>query len=431
VSQKLKDLRGKVETLRKELSTILDEAGPDLDMAKVKHLEGDSTAKVAYFQAINAELDDTMKELEPLEDEHKALILAQQKLQSLGRPRGEGDQGFQMKHQIMPSAEMIAASYMQQKAVQGGFETQGPNFGKAIYEAWVDNSKQKHVNFDIDDIDVKTLMTTSAGWSTPTIRTGRLVDDAQRPIQVIDVIPAGQTANATVVYMEETTFTNAAAELAEAGTFPESALALTEQSSPVRKIATFLPVTDEQLEDIPQVQGYINNRLPFMLRQRLDSQIINGNGTSPNLRGFLNVVGIQTQARGTDPHPDAVYKAMTLVRVTGRSSPSAYMVHPTDWQNVRLLRTADGLYIWGNPSETGIDRIWGLPVVQTDTLTAGTSLVGDFAAYTELVLRRGIEVKISDSHGTFFIEGKQAIRADMRAALVVYRPEAIAKVTGL
>lgn len=48
------------------------------------------------------------------------------------------------------------------------------------------------------------------------------------------------------------------------------------------------------------MRGYINNRMPLFLQLRLDSQIANGNGTAPNLRGLLNVVGVQTQAAGAD-----------------------------------------------------------------------------------------------------------------------------------
>src|SRR5437660_1032156 len=83
-----------------------------------------------------------------------------------------------------------------------------------------------------------------------------------------------------------------------------AALAVTEQSSTVRKIAVYLPVTDEQFEDEPHARDYVDNRLEFMLRQRLDQQLLTGSGTAPNLRGILNVAGILTQAKGTDPAPD-------------------------------------------------------------------------------------------------------------------------------
>jgi HK97 family phage major capsid protein len=426
VNQKLRDARGRVERLRKELNELLTQAGPELDMTKVSTLDGDSASKVAYFQSINAELNDAMKALEPLENEYSALVAAQERLKRISEPRGDFP-GFTPRHNILPENQM-----------PGHPGLPGISLGKMVFDEWCRNGRTKDRAFEVEDVDpmglltgTKTLMTTAAGWSAPVIRTGRLVEDEQRPIQVLDILPSTTTTSAAITYMEETTFTNAGAETAEGGTYAESALALTEQTSPVRKIATFLPVTDEQLDDIPQVQGYINNRLPFMLRQRLDAQVLVGNGTAPNLRGITQVAGIQTQARGTDPTPDAVFKAMVKVRVTGRSNPSAIILHPTDWQNVRLLRTADGLYIWGNPSDAGVERMWGLPVVQADSLTQGTGLVGDFATYFELAFRRGIEVRVSDSHSTFFVEGKQAMRADVRVATVTYRPTAFSTVTGL
>src|SRR5262245_34648917 len=110
--------------------------------------------------------------------------------------------------------------------------------------------------------------------------------------------------------MEETTSTNAAVEVAEAaapvnqtpysGTWPDSALAYTERTVTVRKIATWLPVTDEQVQDVSQIAGIIDARLRFFAMQRLDSQIINGNGVSPNMAGLLNTSGTLTQAKGAD-----------------------------------------------------------------------------------------------------------------------------------
>jgi HK97 family phage major capsid protein len=278
--------------------------------------------------------------------------------------------------------------------------------------------------------ELKALFQTTAGWPPQPVRIpGLIIEAPTRPIQVLDIIPVGTTDQAAVVYMQETTRTHAAAERAEGAAYAESAFALTEQSSPVRSIGDSIPVTDEQLEDVAGVESYLNQRLTFGLQQRLDSQVLNGNGTAPNLRGILNTTGIQTQARGADPVPDAVYRAMTLVRVNGRARPNAFVVHPNDWQDVRLLRTADGLYIWGNPSEPGPERIWGVTVVQSDAIPENTGLVGDFN-WCQLFERRGVEVAVGYV-GSQFTQGQRTIRASLRVAFAVYRPAAFATVTGI
>jgi HK97 family phage major capsid protein len=407
----LKEAQGKLEAKRKELADIFAEAGPEIDLTKVKSVKGTTHDVAAKIRTLNEEQTDLGKEVDELIGVQKA---AERAKSSDDKYIGHGEAGDD----------------------EGGAQYRGaPPRQKSFGELFTDSDAYKLKAGPIGpettiDIELKTLMTTSAGWVPETTRTGQVVPFATRPLQVAELIPQTTTTQAAVVYMEETTFTNAAAETAEGGTYPESALAFTEQTSLVRKISTFLPVTDEQLDDGVQVRGIIDNRLPFMVRQRLDSQILVGNGTAPNLRGLLNVVGIQTQAKGTDPTPDAVYKAMVLVQTVGQAMPNLVIMNPVDWQDVRLLRTADGIYIWGNPSDAGPERIWGLRVAMAQALTANTGVVVD-TNYLELSVRKGIDTQISNSHSTFFVEGKQAIRCDMRVALVPYRPTSICTVTGI
>jgi HK97 family phage major capsid protein len=407
--EKLKELRGKIDERREKLHKVFEEAGSEMDMSKVESIGGDSPAKVEAIRTLDEEINDLAKEIEPLEAEEATLNRARRQAEE----HAEQLQG----HPLPPRA--------------GGAE--GREAVKSIGQVFVESGAGHAEKGDlvvVEDLDLRaTLFETGGGWEPEVVRTGRLVEKAVRPIQVIDIIPGGSTSQSSVKYIEETVFTNAAKEIAEGGKFPEAALKLKEAESPVRKIAVFLPVTDEQLEDVPQAQAYVNNRLPFMLRQRLDGQVVGGDGEAPNLEGFLEKEGVQVQAKGADPIPDAIYKAMTKVRVTGRAVPGPVIMHPNDWQQVRLLRTADGIYIWGSPSEAGPERIWGQQVVQADVITEGTALTGDFANFSELPLRRGIELKVSDSHAEFFTEGKQAIRADLRAALVIYRPEAFCEIT--
>ena len=397
----LAEAEGKLKHRQDELGKIFAEAGDTIDLSKVKSVEGDSKAIAAHITALNTEMSELAEEIKGLREVQRAA---------------------ETSRNAEPGTEQAA-----EKAAEQGASLK--SFGRMLVESNAGTTlKGRAVEIDMD---LKTLFTTSAGWAPEVTRTGKVVDYATRPIQVIDLIPQTVTNQSAVAYMEETTFTNSAAEALEGGSYGESARALTEQSSTVRKVATFLPVTDETFEDEARAEAYVNNRLPFMLRQRLDSQILVGNGTAPNLRGVNNVVGIQTQAKGADPTPDAVYKAIVLVRTTGQAMPDAFVVNPLDWQDVRLLRTADGIYIWGNPSEAGPERIWGLQVAQAQAQTQNTGVVGDFGNFSELAVRRGVEVKVSNSHSTYFVEGKQAIRADLRAALIFYRPTAFCTVTGI
>lgn len=405
----LKAAHEKLTAKRTELKKIFDEAGADRDLSKVKCVDGGKDAVLGRIRELNDELTDLGKKQDDelsLARGVKAMAMNDDEALAalLGEP-GDGDTPiFARRKQAKSFGEMFVES-------KAGGEFKGREV-------------------ELGDFELKTLFSTTAGWAPETTRTPRIVLDEQRPIQVADLIPQRPTNQTAIVYMEETTFTNAAAETAEGAAKPEGTLALTERTSDVRKIPVWIPVTDEQLEDVDGIQAYLENRLEFMVRQRLDSQIVSGNGTAPNLRGILNVAGIQTQAKGADPTPDAVYKAMTKVEVTGQAIPNLAIFHPNDWQDVRLLRTADGLYIWGNPSEAGPERIWGLRVAKVQAATENTGIVID-TQFTELAWKKGMTIKVSDSHGTYFVENKQAVRAEVRVAFTLFRPTAACSVTGI
>ena len=179
------------------------------------------------------------------------------------------------------------------------------------------------------------------------------------------------------------------------------------------------------------MSSIIYNPLIFGLGQRLDNQLLQGDGIAPNLEGILNATGIQTQAKGADPTGDALYKAGQKIRVTGRAQPTHVIIHPNDWQDVRLTTTADGLYLYGDPSKPGTNTLFGLKVVQSDILTEGTALVGSFMApWAVLWERAGVEVVVGYV-GTQFTEGEVTLRATGRFALQVGRPAAFCTVTGI
>lgn len=415
MATKLVELRENFDAKQALVGQVLEEAGEDLDFSKVKCLgEGlDTQAKVEKFREVNTELGELETDIRAkaaLEAARKRLDnVADIKETPASEPAHPSDNGRRRGINMKAVADRLVGSeeYKAFKADRGtGFSMM------------------------FEDVDLKTLMSTTQGWAPDSDRTGRLVEAAVRPIQILDLIPMGDTDSNSVTYWEETLRTHSAAEKIEGAAFAESAFEWTERTSQVRKITDSLPVTDEQLEDRSQLRTLLEQRLGFGVRQRLDLQVVAGDGTPPNLEGIINVTGIQTQAKGTDPRFDAVHKAITKVRVTGRAMPGTIVMHSNDWQEIRLTRTADGIYILGNPATAGPMTLFGLPVALNEAITENTALVGDFTNFCRLYDRRGLSIQVGYV-GDQFKEGKQTLRADMRAAFVVERPAAFCTVTGL
>lgn len=215
----------------------------------------------------------------------------------------------------------------------------------------------------------------------------------------------------------------------------------------MRKIATFLPISDELLEDAPQIQAYLNQRLTLFVKQVEESQLLLGNGTAPNLQGFVATGrAIGTFTRGTaDDNATALFKAANGTRGSSFLDPDTVVIHPTNWQAIRLGKDDNGQFYGGGPffgayggnapqssaSQFAADSLWGMRVVVTSSITVGTALVGAFGQGAALFRKGGLRVEASNSHGTFFQSDLVAIRAEMREALAVYRPSAFCAVVNL
>src|SRR6185295_12158993 len=246
---------------------------------------------------------------------------------------------------------------------------------------------QGRSSFSVDlphQAELKTLMTTAAGWLPYATGPQRTVLSAQRRPVVGDLVPQSTTTQPAVMFMQESTFTNAAAPVAEGAAKPESALALTRVTVPLEVIAHLLPVTMQQLEDVDGIQQYINNRLTTMLQMAEELQLLSGTGTSPQLQGFLTRPGLQAYARTTEPNQDAIYHAMQLVRFTGMAEPGGIVMNPINWEKIRLSVATTGQYLIAPPTEDGVERLWGKPVIQTPAIVANTALLGDFALYSHI-----------------------------------------------
>ena len=95
---------------------------------------------------------------------------------------------------------------------------------------------------------------------------------------------------------------------------------------------------------------------------------------------------------------------------------------------VFFIKDGEGRYLIGNPQGTISPSLWGLPVVTSLAMTAGTSIVGDFR---ECILwdRMSIQVTSTNAHADYFMRNLIQFRAELRAGFGCRYPKALVKVS--
>jgi HK97 family phage major capsid protein len=286
-------------------------------------------------------------------------------------------------------------------------------------------------------------LTTSGGALVPTDVRAGIVDILPKIINVLDLVPRIPTESDSIEYIQQTSrvlnvsFVPEATGSALTGTDgrkPESTLAYQNVTAYVRTAATWLPVTNRMLSDAPLIRGVINTQLLDGVREEVARQVIAGDGTGENLLGVLNQPGIQTFAKGALNEVDALFHARTLCRTGSKLAPTAYLMNPVDYEQVRLLRENSasatmGQYLMGPPNVLGVPTVWGLPVVEDENVPVNSVVVANWAQATTLVDREQASIRVGLINDQL-VRNQQTILAEARVAFICWRPAAVVVITG-
>jgi HK97 family phage major capsid protein len=267
----------------------------------------------------------------------------------------------------------------------------------------------------------------------PDYRPG-IVGLPQRPLPFTDLPSQGTTDSNAVVFMKEIEFTNAADTVPEGTVKPESTLRFEQESTPVHTVAHLLPVTEQILEDVPQLATYIDARLRWGVNAAIDDKLLNGLSSPEEIIGLLNRDDLADDVTVTSPenNADAISRQIAAIATDSKLAPDAIVMNPTDWQALQVLKAESGEYLGSGPFVTpAVPRLWGLPVVVTSVMPVGVALIGAFKQATQIFWRGPMRVQATNSHEDWFAKNKIMIRGERRVAFVVYRPWSIGRVTGL
>jgi HK97 family phage major capsid protein len=349
-----------------------------------------------------------------------------------------GDKGFKMPNFMSLESQVLNS----------------PEFKALVKQHVKDGHIPERQRIQSDPIAVKSLFVggtdTSAGAFVVAEQTGIVEMLGRRNLTLRDLISVRRTGSDTVEYVEQTSHTNNAAPVAEAtssaapttgassgapltlnangGYKPEGAWAFERKTATVKTIAEWVPATKRALADVAQLEGLIRDELAADIKEEEEDQILTGAGTGENLEGILTNSDIQAQAFDNDIFR-SVRKAITKVRKVGRAIPNGVVMAPEDIETVDLARegTNSGQFLGAGPFAMGPRTLWGLPIVESEAISAGTALVGDFKKAV-LWDREQTTVTMTDSHADFFIRNMVAILAEERVAFAVTRPTAFVEV---
>ena len=191
-----------------------------------------------------------------------------------------------------------------------------------------------------------------AALAQPDVRVG-IQPVLFQPLTVASLLATAQTSSNRVrVVVETVADPGEIGTVAEGAPKPEATLEFDETDEPVRKIASFLPVSDELLSDAPALGGYLNGRLSLFVQQEEENQLLNGTGSGTDLDGLLNRIPAENEGIVSDAvaanAADSIYAAIVQVQASYLDA-DGVVLNPADWADLRLLKDQNEGYIGGSP----------------------------------------------------------------------------------
>ena len=291
------------------------------------------------------------------------------------------------------------------------------------------NSRRKEMRLEmkaVGDMSSANFSGTSYANLTTEYR-ANILPLADSTVYLRDLLPKGTTQAGAITYPRHTGGEGAPAPWSSAsGAKAQIDFDFDAVTAPVQWIAGFVKVPREMLDDVAFLESFLRANLLRQLLKAENEQILNGNGTPPNLNGLVT----QAQAYGgsyTVLIEKIVDAAYGQVLENGHSA-NAVVLNARDAVGIYLNKaTTSGEYDLpgGIGFVNGRLQIAGLNVVAVPStqLASGAFLTGDFNA-AQLITRLSPEIRFFEQDDDNVQKNMITIRVEERVALPVYYPNA-------
>lgn len=275
--------------------------------------------------------------------------------------------------------------------------------------------------------------TTISGLSTitPNVvdaeRAPGIVLEARRKLTVRDALASRPTMHPLVYWVKVNAALAIASPQTEASGKAENTVTFTTANSPVKTIATFIRASRQALDDFSELGGFLRSSLPYYVNLAEEIELLSGDNTGEHLNGLVTQAtafstSLLAAAAGWT-RIDQIGAAIQQIGTANEVDPSFIILNKADLWKIRRTKDSYGRYILGDPQTVGNPTIWDLTPIGSNSMPAGTFLVGSGdPAAAEIRDRMEMQVDISTEDATNFTTNLVTIRAEKRMVLTVMRP---------
>ena len=311
------------------------------------------------------------------------------------------------------------------------------NLEQAFKDGAVDSLKKGNSN--AASFEVKADMTMAADF-TNTVAGEEVVGQIKHAPSRIDrirsIMPIGTTNAQTIRFPKETGYSDNAAAKAEGAALGQTDFDVTGTSVNLERIGTYLRLTDEMLSDTPTLASYLAARIPAKVLNAEDNEILNGDGSSPNLDGLMTdatafvtgVSGVFTGEVESANQYDVLIAAINQLAIIDVVA-EGIILNPSDFHKLVLLKNSQNSYLKEQLWQGIKPTIAGLPVYLNPSMTAGKFITGAFSTATQLWIRENLSVSFSREDSDNFQKNFITVKAQERVAVTNYVPTSMVQGT--
>lgn len=257
-----------------------------------------------------------------------------------------------------------------------------------------------------------------------------LVNMERQPLRIRDLLTVIPVQSDAVKYGKQTLRTNAARIVAEGTKKPYSDYKWEDATATIETVAHLAKLTLQALADAPRLAAEVASELRYGLALAEEAEILNGDGTAGHLSGLMDNATAYAVPAGMDASNvltpiDRLRVAILQVHLAF-AIPDGHVLNPINVAEIDLLRRdadKNGGYLFSRPDgDTGVARMWRLPVVESPSMLVNEFLTGAFKYSTHLYDRQGVTVAISTENEDDFETNKATMRCESRIGLGVRRP---------